>query len=135
MDHKLVFREAKSHKKDGKVFERTKQAIRMFYNAGTLKTFTDPKTLITGKVDEENMDNPVIKSLLEKGWKAPKGKATQGPSTLPYKKWFKCKHCRCTCDPPFKKCDCPCSKHSSQNCPKKPKEPEAVSTPAQTSLL
>ena len=27
MDHKLVFREAKSHVKDGKVFERTKQAI------------------------------------------------------------------------------------------------------------
>ena len=27
MDHKLVFREAKSHVKDGKVFERTKQVI------------------------------------------------------------------------------------------------------------
>ena len=26
----------------------------MFYNAGTLKTFTDPKTIITGKLDKEN---------------------------------------------------------------------------------
>ena len=48
MDHKLVFREARSKEKDGKVFERTKAAIRMFYNAGHLKTLDiGKKTLLT----------------------------------------------------------------------------------------
>ena len=134
MDHKLVFREAKSKEKDGKVFDRTKQAIRMFYNAGTLKTFTEAKTLISDKFDDENMDDPVIKSLLEKGWKAPKGKTSQGQGYHPYKKWFKCKHCLCSCEPRDKRCDCPCSKHRAQNCPQKP-ESETPRSSSQTPLL
>ena len=45
MDHKLVFREAKSKEKDNKVFERTKAAIRMFYDAGHLKPWKILKPL------------------------------------------------------------------------------------------
>ena len=78
MDHKLVFREAKSHVKDGKVFEGTKQAIRMFYNAGSLKTLNESNVLISERnrnIDEDLDDENVRKTLIAKGWKAPKRKA------------------------------------------------------------
>ena len=45
-DHKLVFKESDSNNHDGKIFERTKKAIRMFYNAGTLKVFEQHKCFI-----------------------------------------------------------------------------------------
>ena len=119
MDHKLVFREAKSKEKDGKVYDRTKAAIRMFYNAGHLKTFSGNKTFNVENIpdDDQIEDNPIVKTLLAKGWKAPKSKNQE---YHPYKKWFKCKWCKCSCEPADKRCDCPCSKHRSNNCPKKP---------------
>ena len=122
MDHKLVFREAKSNEKDGKVFQRTKDAIRMFYNARTLKTLNENKTLVADNL-EDNPDDPFLKTLIAKGWKAPKPKNTSR-DPKPYKTWFKCKWCRCECDPPDKRCDCPCSKHRPQNCPNKPQTNE-----------
>ena len=66
MDHKLVFREAKSNEKDGKVFQRTKDAIRMFYNARTLKTLNENKTLVADNL-EDNLDDPLLKTLIAKG--------------------------------------------------------------------
>ena len=91
--------EKPSHQKekDGKVFDRTKAAVRMFYNAGHLKTFNEGKTLIaaTAELDEIDEDDPLVKTLISKGWKAPTKSKYQG-----YKKWFKCKHCRCSCEPP-----------------------------------
>ena len=109
MDHKLVFREAKSKEKDGKVYDRTKAAIRMFYNAGHLKTFSGNKTFNVENIpdDDQIEDNPIVKTLLAKGWKAPKSKNQE---YHPYKKWFKCKWCKCSCEPADKRCDCPCSK-------------------------
>ena len=89
----------------------------MFYNAGHLKTFhTEKKTLLT--FDEENPEDPILKSLIAKGWKAPKPRMSTG--FAPYKRWYKCKHCKCECQPADKRCECPCSKHQSKNCPKKP---------------
>ena len=84
MDHKLVFREAKSKEKDGKVFERTKAAIRMFYNAGHLKKFNQKKTLLT--FDEDNHDNAVMETLIAKEWKAPKPRMSTGAGFEPYKR-------------------------------------------------
>ena len=101
MDHKLVFREARSKDKDGKVFERTKAAIRMFYNAGHLKTFNTAKqTLLT--FDEDNAEDPTLKALIAKGWKAPKPRMSTG--FAPYKRWYKCKHCKGECQPADKRC-------------------------------
>ena len=129
MDHKLVFREARSKEKDGKVFERTKVAIRMFYNAGHLKTLNiGKKTLITS--DELNDD--ILKTLLDKGWKAPKPRMSSG---FDYKKWIKCKHCKCDCIPADKRCECPCSKHWSKNCPKKPNDSESSPTGQVSTLI
>ena len=133
MDHKLVFREAKATENDGKIFERTKKAIRMFYNAGSLKTLNESNVLISERsrnIDEDLDDENVRKTLIAKGWKAPKRKANE---ELPYTKWFKCKHCRCTCIPPFKKCACPCSNHKSHNCPKKPDEETAMNPSKESS--
>ena len=114
-----MFREAKSKEKDGKVFERTKAAIRMFYNAGHLKTFNDEKkTLIT--FDDDNPEDPILKTLIAKGWKALKPRMSTGFD--PYRKWFKCKICRCDCKPADKRCECGCSKHRANNCPNKPDE-------------
>ena len=117
MDHKLVFRESKSNENDGQIYKRTEKAIRMFYNAGTLKTLNDAKVLINERKNDEDLDEHTRISLISRGWKAPKRKAND---EAPYNKWFKCKFCRCKCTPPFKKCACPCSNHKSYNCPSKP---------------
>ena len=119
MDHKLVFRESRSNENDGKIFERTKKAIRMFYNAGTLKSFNDTKVLFNDKnVDLELEDENIKKTLILKGWKAPKS-TKKNNDEAPYTKWFKCRHCKCKCTPSFKRCSCPCSNHKSTNCPTK----------------
>ena len=46
IDHKLVFGESKSNENDGQIYERTKKAIRLFYNAGTSKTLNKAKVLV-----------------------------------------------------------------------------------------
>ena len=117
MDHKLVFRESNSNENDGQIYGRTKKAIRMFYNAGTLKTLNETKVLVNERKIDEDLDEQLKISLISRGWKAPKRKAND---EAPYTKWFKCKFCRCKCTPPFKKCACPCSNHKSYNCPSKP---------------
>ena len=89
INHKLVFREAKSNEKDGEVFKRTKDAIRMFYNAGTLKSCNENKTLVTDNL-EDSLDDPFLRTLIAKGWKAPKYKHSD-KEPKPYKTWFKCK--------------------------------------------
>ena len=91
----------------------------MFYNAGVLKTMKDPKILkSTGLSDNETISEALASTLAAQGWKAPT-KSRNHDSNLPYPKWFKCKFCRCKCTPPFKKCECPCSRHKSRDCPNK----------------
>ena len=85
-EHKLVFREAKSKENDGKVYENTKKAIKMFYNAGTLKTMKESKILASNGNDEKISD-ALANTLTAQGWKAPKTRNHE-PS-LPYTKWFK----------------------------------------------
>ena len=118
-EHKLVFREAKSKENDGQVYENTKKAIKMFYNAGTLKTIKESK-ILTFDGNEEKISDALANTLTAQGWKAPKTRNHE--PNPPYTKWFKCKHCRCKCTPPFKRCECPCSKHKSRDCPTNTKE-------------
>ena len=83
MHHNLVFREAKSGQKDGKVFQRTKEAIRMYYNAKALKNINENKTLMIDDL-EKDPEDPLFKTLLARGWKAPKSNYTNREQ-LPYK--------------------------------------------------
>ena len=118
-EHKLVFREAKSKDNSGKVYENTKTAIKMFYNAGVLKTMKESSTrVITGLTNSGTTNATLASSAAVQGWKAPV-KSRNGDLNRPYPKWFKCKYCRCKCTPPFKKCECPCSQHKSTDCPNK----------------
>ena len=85
----LVFREAKSKDNNGKVYENTKTAIKMFYNAGVLKTMKDPKILkSTGLSDNETISEALASTLAAQSWKAPT-KSRNHDSNLPYPKWFK----------------------------------------------
>ena len=91
----------------------------MFYNAGVLKTMKDPKILkSTGLSNNETISEALASTLATQGWKAPT-KSRNHDANLPYPKWFKCKFCRCKFTPPFKKCECPCSRHKSRDCPNK----------------
>ena len=121
-DYKLVFNEVKWNLKDGKVYQRTKEAIRICYNAKALGNIKENKTLVSGKKETDSEDQ-FHKTLTAKGWKVPKIKYTK-KELRPYKfkfKWVKCKWCRCKCKPSNKRCDCPRSDHSAEDCPNKPK--------------
>ena len=103
----------------------------MFYNAGTLKTFIEAKTLIPEKFDDENMDDPVIKSLLVKGLKAPKRRYSQ--DFIPTENGLSVNIVDALVILQIG-ADCPCSKHRPQNFPQKTIS-ENTNTSSQTPLF
>ena len=115
-----------------KLYDNTKDALNKHQNCrvinasscqGHAKTFlVDPASLES--LSEEQQEELVLwlkrKRFGEKS-------SSEDP---PVKKWRKCQHCMCDCQPKWKKCDCPCSLHPPWKCPTKREEKKEPSVTA-----
>ena len=109
--------------KDGAqdLYQLTKDALNKYQNCRVINSDNgtlDAKTLLldTSNLDALSEDQKKELVLWAKKKQKLEGNADEEP---PQKKWKKCSHCLCKCQPKWKKCDCPCSQHPPWKCPQK----------------
>ena len=56
VEHNWVFKEINLNQQEGTVFQRTREAIRMCYNAKALKNINKDKTLVIHEMETDSED-------------------------------------------------------------------------------
>ena len=109
------------------LFEQTKDALNKHQNCRVINSNKSQESSKTFLVDAANLESLTEEQQNELVlWLKKKNKLEQSSDDQPpQKKWRKCYHCLCDCQPKWKKCECLCSQHPHWKCPNKPKKPES----------
>ena len=103
------------------LYQATKDALNKYQNCRVINSDSgnlDVKTLLVDTSNLDALSEDQKKELVL--WVKRKQKLEENADEEPpQKKWKKCFHCLCKCQPKWKKCDCPCSQHPPWKCPQK----------------
>ena len=103
------------------MYQSTKDALNKYQNCRVINSDSgnlDVKTLLVDTSNLDALSEDQKKELVL--WVKRKQKLEENADEEPpQKKWKKCFHCLCKCQPKWKKCDCPCSQHPPWKCPQK----------------
>ena len=112
-----------------KKFQHTKMANHQPHNHGN-QSGKPVAAYITALAEAENLDDDQMDDMLtyltavkQRGGGGGGGNGGykggfKGGRYQNYKGFWKCDYCCCTIHPRYKPCDCPCSTHTKENCPK-----------------